>query len=51
MGYPGATHAVGGVFPLEVVLGNAEVVTVTMRGAAFDTTPFVKQNVAKFQVK
>ena len=51
MGYPGATHAVGGAFPLEVVLGNAEVVTVTMRGAPFDTAPFVKQNVAKFQVK
>lgn len=51
MGYPGATHAVGGAFPLEIVLGNAEVVTVTMRGAPFDTTPFVKQNVAKFQIK
>lgn len=51
MGYPGATHAVGGSFPLDVVLGNAEVVTVTMRGAPFDTTPFVKQNVAKFQIR
>ncbi len=51
MGYPGATHAVGGAFPLEVVLGNAEAVTVTMRGAPYDTTPYVKQNVAKFQIK
>ena len=51
MGYPGATHAVGGAFPLDVVLGNAEVVTVTVRGAPFDTTPYVKQNVAKFQIK
>ena len=51
MGYPGATHAVGGNFPLDVVLGNAEVVNVTMRGTPFDTTPYVKQNVAKFQVK
>lgn len=51
MGYPGATHAVGGNFPLDIVLGNAEAVTVTMRGAQFDTTPFVKQNVAKFQIK
>ena len=37
--------------PLDVVLGNAEAVNVTMRGAPFDTTPFVKQNVAKFQIK
>ena len=51
MGYPGATHAVGGNFPLEVTLGNAEAVTVTMHGAPFDTTPYVKQNVAKFQIK
>jgi cytoskeleton protein RodZ len=51
MGYPGATHAVGGALPLEVVLGNAEVVTVTLRGAPFDTTAYVRQNVAKFTVK
>ena len=51
MGYPGASHAVGGAFPLDIVLGNAEAVTVTMRGAPFDTSAYVKQNVAKFQVK
>lgn len=51
MGYPGATHAVGGVLPFDVVLGNAEAVQVSVRGSAFDTTPFAKQNVAKFQVK
>jgi cytoskeleton protein RodZ len=51
MGYPGATQAVNGTFPLEVVLGNAEAVIVTLRGAQFDTTPYVKQNVAKFTVK
>jgi len=51
MGYPGATHTVGGAFPLEVVLGNAEAVIVSLRGASFDTTAFVKQNVAKFTVK
>jgi cytoskeleton protein RodZ len=50
MGYPGATHAVGGAFPLDVVLGNAEVVMVTLRGTQFDTTPYVKQNVAKFRI-
>jgi len=51
MGYPGATHAVNGAFPLDVVLGNAEAVTVSFRGAPFDTTPYQKQNVAKFTVK
>ena len=51
MGYPGASHAVGGAFPLDIVLGNAEAVTVTMRGAVIDTSAYVKQNVAKFQVK
>jgi cytoskeleton protein RodZ len=50
MGYPGATHAVGGAFPLDVVLGNAEAVIVTFRGAAFDTSQYVKQNVAKFRI-
>jgi len=51
MGYPGATHAVNGTFPLDVVLGNAEAVIVSLRGAPFDTTPYQKQNVAKFTVK
>jgi cytoskeleton protein RodZ len=51
IGYPGATHAVGGIAPFEVVLGNAEAVTVTWRGTPFDSTPYVKQNVAKFQIK
>ena len=50
MGYPGATHAVGGAFPLDVVLGNAEAVVVTMHGAPFDTSQYVKQNVAKFRI-
>jgi cytoskeleton protein RodZ len=51
MGYPGATHAVGGALPLDVVLGNAEAVAVRVRGAPFDTSPHVKQNVAKFTVR
>ena len=51
IGYPGATHAVGGAPPLEVVLGNAEVVTVTWRGAPFDVVPHTKQNVAKFSIR
>jgi len=51
MGFPGATHAVDGVAPLEVVIGNAEAVVVTLRGEAFDLGPHTRQNVAKFTVK
>jgi cytoskeleton protein RodZ len=51
IGYPGAMHAVSGTAPFEVVLGNAEAVTVTWRGTPFDSTPYVKQNVAKFSIK
>jgi cytoskeleton protein RodZ len=51
MGYPGATHAVGGAFPMDVVLGNAEAVAVTFNGAPFDTSSYVKQNVAKFRIQ
>lgn len=51
MGFPGAMHAVDGVAPIEVVIGNAEAVAVTLRGDAFDLTPHTRQNVAKFTVK
>jgi len=51
MGFPGATHAVDGVAPLDVVIGNAEAVAVTLRGEAFDLGPHTRQNVAKFTVK
>jgi cytoskeleton protein RodZ len=51
IGYPGAMHAVSGAAPFEVVLGNAEAVTVTWRGTPFDSTPYVRQNVAKFSIK
>jgi cytoskeleton protein RodZ len=51
MGYPGASHAIDGALPLEVVLGNAEAVQVTWRGTEFDTVPFTRQNVAKFTLK
>jgi len=51
MGFPGATHAVDGVAPLDVVIGNAEAVAVSVRGEAFELAPHTKQNVAKFTVK
>jgi cytoskeleton protein RodZ len=51
IGYPGATQGVPGAGPFDVVLGNAEAVAVTWKGAAFDVAPYIKQNVAKFTVK
>ncbi len=51
MGFPGATHAVDGASPFDVIIGNAEAVTVTVRGEAFDVGPHIRQNVAKFTVK
>lgn len=51
IGYPGASHAIGGTPPIEVVLGNAEAVAVTWHGVAFDSTPHTRQNVAKFTLK
>jgi cytoskeleton protein RodZ len=51
MGFPGATHAVDGTSPFDVIIGNAEAVTVTVRGEAFDVGPHIRQNVAKFTVK
>ena len=50
MGFPGARHAVDGAIPLDVVLGNAEAVVVTVRGENFDLAPHTRQNVAKFTV-
>ena len=51
IGYPGAAHTIAGAPPFDVVLGNAEAVTVTYRGAPFDSTPYIKQNVAKFSLR
>lgn len=37
--------------PYSVVLGRAESVNVSVRGQAFDTAPFARNSVARFQVK
>ncbi len=50
-GNPGATQSVGGKPPFEVILGNAMAVNVSWQGKAFDTTPFTRQNVARFTLK
>ncbi|MDT8991723.1 DUF4115 domain-containing protein [Curvibacter sp. APW13] len=40
-----------GVLPLTVVLGRADAVEVEVRGKPFNFTPFVRENVARFEVK
>lgn len=50
-GYAGGNQTASGRLPLEVVLGNANAVSVTFQGRAFDIEPFTKQNVAKFTLK
>lgn len=47
----GEVVPVSGTLPLSVVLGRADLVTVVVRGHAFDTAPLVKDNVARFEVK
>lgn len=37
--------------PYAVVLGRADAAVVTVRGQPFDTTPFVRNSVARFEVK
>jgi cytoskeleton protein RodZ len=50
-GSAGATQAVNGRAPFDVILGNAPAVTVSWHGKAFDTAPYTKQNVARFTLK
>ncbi len=47
----GETAVVNGKPPLSVVLGRADHVTVWVREQAFDTSAYVKDSVARFQVK
>jgi cytoskeleton protein RodZ len=50
-GNAGDVHAVGGRPPFDVVLGSAAAVSVTWLGKEYDTSPFTKQNVAKFTLR
>jgi cytoskeleton protein RodZ len=43
--------AVSGALPLTVVLGRADLVSVTVRGQPFDAVSIAKDNVARFEVK
>lgn len=48
---PGELASAAGALPLAVVVGKADVIQVQVRGKAFDMTPVVKDNVARFEVK
>ena len=50
-GSAGTSQSVGGRAPFEVILGNAAAVTVSWQGKPFDTTPYTRQNVAKFTLR
>ena len=47
----GAEHALDGELPLNVVIGDANVAAVEVRGAVFNLQPFMRNNVARFTVK
>ncbi len=47
----GDSRAVTGKAPLRVVLGNAAGVEVTVNGAPFDHNKYVRDNIARFEVK
>jgi len=49
--YGGESMAIGGKPPLQVVLGRAAAIQVRVNDQVFDTTPFVRENVARFEVK
>jgi len=44
----GSRRVLGGAPPYKVVLGNASVVRILVDGEAFDLTPFIRGNVARF---
>lgn len=50
-GNAGATRAVNGRAPFDVILGNASAVTVSWHGKAVDTAPYTRQNVARFTLR
>jgi len=48
---PGETVVLSTDFPLSVVVGRADEVTVSLRGASFDLAPLTRNNVARFEVR
>ncbi len=47
----GESVGIGGTLPLKVVVGRADMTTVTVRGKALDLAPVSLDNVARFEVK
>ncbi|MBK9440933.1 MAG: DUF4115 domain-containing protein [Comamonadaceae bacterium] len=47
----GEVSRLSGALPLAVVLGRADLISVSVRGKALDTTNYSKDNVARFEVK
>lgn len=47
----GETVTLGGKLPLSVVLGRADLVTVQVRDQVFDTSLYLKETVARFEVQ
>ena len=47
----GESIDVSGALPLSVIVGKADSTEVLVRGKAFDLTPLVKDNVARFEVR
>jgi cytoskeleton protein RodZ len=47
----GESQNLGGVLPLAVILGRANLLDVQVRGKAVDLLPLTKDNVARFEVK
>jgi len=47
----GEVSRLSGALPFSVVLGRADLVSVSVRGKALDTTNYSKDNVARFEVK
>lgn len=47
----GESVDVSGTLPLSVIVGKADSTEVLVRGKAFDLTPLVKDNVARFEVR
>lgn len=51
LGSAGAEHALDGELPLTIVIGDANNMSVEVRGEAFNLLPFMRNNVARFTVK
>lgn len=48
---PGSVEPVNGAPPFDIVLGNAQVVTLTYRGRSVDLSPHTRQNVARLTLR